>query len=77
VIETADWIIDLGPESCEIVFAGAPEEIVCVKRSYTGVSGQCWSGGLSDRGKEGPARGSEAIGSFEIIFKPRARQRKT
>ncbi|MCP4380569.1 MAG: excinuclease ABC subunit UvrA, partial [Hyphomicrobiales bacterium] len=40
VIKTADWIIDLGPESGdgggEIVAAGTPEEIVKVKRSYTG-----------------------------------------
>jgi excinuclease ABC subunit A len=39
VIKTADWIIDLGPEGGdgggEIVAAGAPEEIVRVKRSYT------------------------------------------
>jgi excinuclease ABC subunit A len=45
---TADWIIDLGPEAWpgldpgasdgggEIVAAGTPEEIVKVKRSYTG-----------------------------------------
>ena len=40
VIKTADWIIDLGPEGGdgggEIVAAGAPEEIVREKRSYTG-----------------------------------------
>ena len=40
VIKTADWIIDLGPEGGdgggEIVAAGPPEEIVKVKRSYTG-----------------------------------------
>ena len=38
VIKTADWIIDLGPESGdggEIVAAGPPEEIVREKRSYT------------------------------------------
>src|SRR5207245_2376345 len=38
VIKTADWIIDLGPEGGdgggEIVAAGAPEDIVKVKRSY-------------------------------------------
>ena len=38
--ETADWIIDLGPEGGdgggEIVAAGPPEEIVREKRSYTG-----------------------------------------
>jgi excinuclease ABC subunit A len=40
VIKTADWIVDLGPEGGdgggEIVAAGTPEEIVKVKRSYTG-----------------------------------------
>jgi excinuclease ABC subunit A len=40
VIKTADWIIDLGPEGGdaggEIVAAGAPEDIVRVKKSYTG-----------------------------------------
>ena len=40
VIKTADWIIDLGPEGGdgggEIVTAGTPEDIVRVKRSYTG-----------------------------------------
>ena len=40
VIKTADWIIDLGPEGGdgggEIVAVGTPEDIVRVKRSYTG-----------------------------------------
>jgi len=40
VIKSADWIIDLGPEGGErggtIVAAGTPEEIVKVKKSYTG-----------------------------------------
>jgi excinuclease ABC subunit A len=40
VIKTADWIIDLGPEGGdgggEIVVAGAPEDIVREKKSYTG-----------------------------------------
>ncbi|HZP75181.1 MAG TPA: excinuclease ABC subunit UvrA [Pseudolabrys sp.] len=40
VIKTADWIIDLGPEGGdgggEIVAVGTPEDIVKVKRSYTG-----------------------------------------
>jgi excinuclease ABC subunit A len=40
VIKTADWIIDLGPEGGdgggEIVAAGTPEDIVKVKRGYTG-----------------------------------------
>ena len=40
VIKTADWLIDLGPEGGdgggEIVVAGTPEDVVKVKRSYTG-----------------------------------------
>jgi len=40
VIKTADWIIDLGPEGGdaggEILAAGTPEDIVRVKKSYTG-----------------------------------------
>jgi excinuclease ABC subunit A len=40
VIKTADWVIDLGPEGGdgggEIVAAGSPEDIIKVKRSYTG-----------------------------------------
>ena len=40
VIKTADWVIDLGPEGGdgggEIVASGTPEDIVKVKRSYTG-----------------------------------------
>jgi excinuclease ABC subunit A len=40
VIKTADWIIDLGPEGGdgggEIVAAGTPEDVVAVKKSYTG-----------------------------------------
>jgi excinuclease ABC subunit A len=40
VIKTADWIIDLGPEGGDaggkIVAAGTPEDIIAVKRSYTG-----------------------------------------
>jgi excinuclease ABC subunit A len=40
VIKTADWIIDLGPEGGdgggEIVASGTPEDVVRVKRSYTG-----------------------------------------
>jgi excinuclease ABC subunit A len=40
VIKTADWIIDLGPEGGdgggEIVGSGPPEDIVRIKRSYTG-----------------------------------------
>ncbi len=40
VIKTADWIIDLGPEGGvkggEIVAEGTPEQVVKVKRSYTG-----------------------------------------
>ncbi|HUB63300.1 MAG TPA: ATP-binding cassette domain-containing protein, partial [Methylocella sp.] len=40
VVKTADWIIDLGPEGGdgggEIVAEGPPEDIVKVKRSFTG-----------------------------------------
>jgi excinuclease ABC subunit A len=40
VIKTADWIIDLGPEGGdgggEIVAQGTPEDVVKMKRSYTG-----------------------------------------
>ena len=40
VIKTADWVIDLGPEGGdgggEIVAAGTPEDVVAVKKSYTG-----------------------------------------
>jgi excinuclease ABC subunit A len=40
VVKTADWIIDLGPESGdaggELVAAGPPEDIVRDRRSYTG-----------------------------------------
>ncbi len=40
VIKCADWIIDLGPEGGnkggELVGAGTPEDLVKIKRSYTG-----------------------------------------
>ncbi len=40
VIKSADWVIDLGPESGnkggEIVFEGTPEDLVKCKESYTG-----------------------------------------
>lgn len=40
VIKCADWIIDLGPEGGknggEIIAVGTPEEIIKVKKSYTG-----------------------------------------
>ena len=40
VIKSADWVIDLGPESGnkggEIVFEGTPEDLVKYKASYTG-----------------------------------------
>ncbi|MHA1135906.1 MAG: excinuclease ABC subunit UvrA [Candidatus Thorarchaeota archaeon] len=40
VVKTADWLIDLGPEGGdgggELVAAGTPEEIVRVRKSYTG-----------------------------------------
>ena len=40
VIKTADWIIDLGPEGGdgggEIIATGTPEDVVKIKKSYTG-----------------------------------------
>jgi excinuclease ABC subunit A len=40
VVKTADWIIDLGPEGGdgggEIIAVGTPEDIIKVKKSYTG-----------------------------------------
>ena len=40
VIKQADWIIDLGPDGGEaggrIVAQGTPEEVACVKKSFTG-----------------------------------------
>src|SRR5262249_51049984 len=40
VIQSADWVIDLGPEGGarggEVVAAGTPEEIAQVERSHTG-----------------------------------------
>ena len=40
VIKTADYIIDIGPEGGDrggtVVACGTPEEIVKVKKSYTG-----------------------------------------
>ncbi|MFN3605275.1 MAG: excinuclease ABC subunit UvrA [Leptonema sp. (in: bacteria)] len=40
VIKTADWIIDLGPEGGnrggEIIAEGIPEDIIKIKKSYTG-----------------------------------------
>ena len=40
VVKTADWIIDLGPEGGsdggEIVAEGTPEDVVKVKKSFTG-----------------------------------------
>lgn len=40
VVKTADWIIDLGPEGGnkggQVIASGTPEEIVKIKRSYTG-----------------------------------------
>ena len=40
VIKTYDWVIDLGPEGGagggRVVAQGTPEEVVRVKKSYTG-----------------------------------------
>src|SRR5262249_48401730 len=63
VIKTADWVIDIGPEGGdgggEIVAAGSPEEIVKVKRSYTG---QFLAPVLARRGRA--ARRTEAAEGF-------------
>jgi excinuclease ABC subunit A len=41
VIKNSDWIIDIGPEGGknggEIIAQGTPEEIMKVKKSYTGL----------------------------------------
>ena len=53
VIKTADWIIDLGPEGGdgggEIVAQGTPEDVVKVKRSYTGAVPQAGAGAARGR----------------------------
>lgn len=40
VIKTADWIIDLGPEGGEnggeVIFGGTPEDLIKIKKSWTG-----------------------------------------
>ena len=57
VIKTADWIIDLGPEGGdgggEIVAAGTPEDVVKVKRSYTGAVPQAGAGAAGRWAEEG------------------------
>ena len=47
VIKTADYIIDMGPEGGDrggtVIAKGTPEEIVKVKKSYTGYYvKRCW-----------------------------------
>ncbi len=41
VIKTADWIIDIGPEGGDeggqVIAAGAPEQIIQERGSYTGM----------------------------------------
>ena len=41
VIQTADWVLDLGPEGGdgggEIVAEGTPEDLMKIERSYTGI----------------------------------------
>jgi excinuclease ABC subunit A len=41
VIKNSDWIVDIGPEGGknggEIIAQGTPEEIMNVKKSYTGL----------------------------------------
>ena len=40
VVKTADWIIDIGPNGGalggQIIAEGTPEELIKVKKSYTG-----------------------------------------
>ena len=61
VIKTADWIIDLGPEGGdgggEIVAAGTPEDIVKVKRSYTGAVPRAGAGAARGEGQAGGGGG--------------------
>ena len=42
IIKSADWVIDLGPEGGdkggELIFEGTPENLVKVKKSYTGAA---------------------------------------
>ena len=61
VIKTADWIIDLGPEGGdgggEIVAAGTPEDIVKVKRSYTGRVPRAGAGAARGEGEAGGGGG--------------------
>ena len=61
VIKTADWIIDLGPEGGdgggEIVAAGTPDDIVKVKRSYTGAVPRAGAGAARGEGEAGGGGG--------------------
>ena len=74
VIKTADWIIDLGPEGGdgggEIVAAGTPEDVVKVKRSYTGAVSRrrCWRGGRRG-GRRGARRRSDAIYALQEFLR--------
>ena len=56
VIKTADWLIDLGPEGGdgggEIVAQGTPEDVVKVKRSYTGTVSRPGAGAWGARAQE-------------------------
>lgn len=36
VMETVDWVLDLGPEGGEIVAEGTPEQVASEPRSFTG-----------------------------------------
>ncbi len=42
IIKSADWVIDLGPEGGdkggELIFEGIPEDLVKIKKSYTGIA---------------------------------------
>jgi excinuclease ABC subunit A len=62
VIKTADWIIDMGPDGGdkggEVVAEGTPEDVVRVKRSYTG---QFLRPVLARARRGSPARGVGAV----------------
>ena len=42
VVKSADWVVDMGPDGGEdggrIVAAGTPEQVMKVKKSFTGIA---------------------------------------
>ena len=66
VVKTADWVVDLGPESGSgggrIVAAGTPEQVAATQGSHTGAAlregvGEWGSGGVGESGGEGAMAG--------------------